>query len=272
MDDRVRFLRELFEDAPGLVILTRGPDHVYEYLNRAARENSPGSRPDVIGRTLREARPDVAGQGYLELYDGVYRTGESFVAHEAHVVLAAADGSRVDRYFRFSLAPWRDDDGKISGVLGNAIDISDEVAARGLQQELLRQTERLRAAAEDERRRLAELLDAIPVGVVIYDRDGRVVSGNRARLQIIGEAGQAPDVPSAVTQLQPTHEDGRPFTIDELPIMRALRGETIRAERMRVRGHDGVEMLVLSSAAPLRDASGAIHSAVQFFQELDPPR
>ncbi len=269
MSDRVKFLRELFDDAPGLVVLTRGPDHVYEYLNRAALANSSGFRSDLIGQTLRDGRPDVAGQGYVELYDGVYRTGESFVAHEAHLVLKTANGARLDRVFRFSLAPWREDD-KISGVLANAIDITDEVAARGLQKELLRQTEELRAQAEAERRQLAQLLDVIPVGVVIYGRDGTVISGNRARLQIIGEAGQAPDVASAVVQLQPTHEDGRPFAVDDLPIVRALRGETVRAERLRVRGPDGVMVVVLSSAAPLRDATGAIHSAVQFFQELDP--
>lgn len=271
MDDRVKFLRELFEDAPALVMLTRGPDHVYEYLNQAALVGSPVARTDLLGRTLRESRPELADQGYVELYDGVYRTGESFVAREAHLLLRGADGVRISRVFRFTLAPWRDADRRISGVLANAIDITDEVAARGLQTELLRQTEALRAAAEGERSRLAQLLDVIPVGVVIYSRDGTVISGNRARQAIIGEAGQTPDVTSAVAQLRPAHEDGRPFAVDDLPIMRALRGEIVRAERMRVRGHDGAEVLVVSSAAPLRDASGAIHSAVQFYQELDPP-
>jgi len=269
--DRVRFLRELFDDAPTLVMLTRGPDHVYEYLNRAALANASGSRSDLIGRSLRESRRELASQGYVELYDGVYRTGESFVANEARVGLNAPDGSRIERIFRFSLTPWRDADGKISGVLGNAIDITDEVEARAIQRELLRQTEELRAEADEERRRLAQLLDVIPVGVVIYGRDGAIISGNRARLQIIGEASQAVDVASSVAYLQPTHEDGRPFAVDDLPIMRALRGETVRAERLRVRGHDGADVIVLSSAAPLRDATGAIHSAVQFFQELDPP-
>lgn len=74
--DRVRFLREVFDDAPAMVTLTRGPDHVYEYLNRAALENSSGSRSDVIGRSLRASRPELVADGYVELYDGVYRTGK----------------------------------------------------------------------------------------------------------------------------------------------------------------------------------------------------
>ena len=269
-NERVRSLRELFDDAPVMVTLTRGPDHVYEYLNRSALENASGARSDLIGRSIRASRPELVANGYLELYDGVFRTGKSFVANEAHVPLKGADGARIDRVYRFSLTPWRDSDGRIGGVLGNAVDITDEVAARSLQRELLRQTEELRAEAEEERRRLAQLIDVIPVGVVIYGRDGAVLMGNRARQRIIGEAGKATDVRTSVAYLQPVRADGRPFELDDLPVMRALRGETVRAERMRVRVHGGAEVVVLTSAAPLRDANGEIHSAVQFFQELDP--
>ena len=268
--DRVRFLRQLFDDAPGLVVLTRGPKHVYEYVNKAASRSS-GFRPDLIGRTLRESRPELVEQGYEVLYDGVYRTGQSFVANDSRIVRMAADGSRDERVLRYSLTPWRDDDGKVSGVLVNAIDITDEVAARELQRELLRQTELLRAEAESERLRLDQLLDVIPVGMVIYDRDGKVIRGNQARARIVGDPSRSADVATSVAYLRPAHEDGRPWAIDELPATRALRGETVRGARLYIRRLDGVEMVVLTSAAPLHDVTGAVDGAVQFFQELDPP-
>ena len=268
--DRVRFLRQLFDDAPGIVVLTRGPKHVYEYVNKAASRSS-GFRPDLIGRTLREGRPDLVEQGYEALYDGVYRTGQSFVANDARIVRKGADGSRDERVLRYSLTPWRDDDGKVSGVLVNAIDITDEVAARELQQELLRQTEVLRAEAESERLRLDQLLDVIPVGMVIYDRDGKVIRGNQARARIVGDPSRSADVATSVAYLRPAHEDGHPWAIDELPATRALRGETVRGARLYIRRLDGVEMVVLTSAAPLHDVTGAVDGAVQFFQELDPP-
>ena len=268
--DRVRFLRQLFDDAPGLVVLTRGPKHVYEYVNKAASRSS-GFRPDLIGRTLRESRPELVEQGYEVLYDGVYRTGQSFVANDSRIVRMAADGSRDERVLRYSLTPWRDDDGQVSGVLVNAIDITDEVAARELQRELLRQTELLRAEAESERLRLDQLLDVIPVGMVIYDRDGKVIRGNQARARIVGDPSRSADVATSVAYLRPAHEDGRPWAIDELPATRALRGETVRGARLYIRRLDGVEMVVLTSAAPLHDVTGAVDGAVQFFQELDPP-
>ena len=265
----MRFLRQLFDDAPAIVVLTRGPKHVYEYLNKAAI-NSSGYRTDILGRPLREARPELADQGYEALYDGVYRTGQSFAASDARVVRTTADGSRDERVLRFSLTPWRDDDGKVSGVLVNVIDITDEVAARDLQRELLRQTERLRAEAESERLRLDQLLDVIPVGMVIYDRVGKVVRGNQARTLIIGDPTRSPDVATSAAYLRPAHKDGRPWTLDELPAARALRGETVRGALLYIRTLDGVEKVVLTSAAPLHDVTGAIDGAVQFYQELEP--
>lgn len=269
-DERARFLKQLFDDAPTLVILTRGPDHVYQYLNRAALSNAGGARAGLIGRTIRE-RPELVEQGYVELYDGVYRTGESFVGQEARIDLGGPAGSRSPHVFRFSLTPWRGDDGKVSGVLTNAIDITDEVAARELQQELVRQTEQLRAQAESERLRLLQLLDVIPVGMVIYDSNGKVTAGNRARARIVGDPSRSVDIASSAAYLRLQHHDGRPYTIDELPITRALRGETIRGEGIVIDRVDGVRFSVLVSAAPLRDATGAIDSAVQFYQELEPP-
>ena len=270
-DERARFLKQLFDDAPTLVILTRGPDHVYQYLNRVALSNAGGARAGLIGRTIRESRPDLVGQGFLALYDGVYRTGESFVGQDARIDLVGPQGSRPPHVFRFSLTPWRGDDGKVSGVLTNAIDVTDEVAARELQQELVRQTEKLRAQAESERRQLLQLLDVIPVGMVIYDRGGRVTAGNKARARIVGDPSRSVDVASSAAYLRLRHhDDDRPYTIDELPITRALRGETIRGERLTIDRVDGVRLSVLVSAAPLRDAAGEIDSAVQFYQELEP--
>lgn len=267
-DDRVRFLRQLFDDAPGLVVLTRGPKHVYEYLNKAAITSS-GYRPDILGKTLREARPELVEQGYGEMYDGVYRTGQSFVGHDARLVRTTADGSRDERVLRYSLTPWRDEDGRVSGVLVNAVDMTDEAAAQDLQRELLRRTEQLRSEAEAERRRLDQLLEVIPVGMVIYDRDGKVTAGNKARARIVGDPSRSTDIASSAAYLRLCHPDGRAYTIDELPITRALRGETIRGERVLIDRVDGVKMTVLLSAAPMRDPSGAIDSAVQFYQELD---
>jgi PAS domain-containing protein len=67
-------LRALFQQAPGHMAVLRGPDHVYALVN-AAYQRLVGDR-DLIGKPVREALPELAGQSFFELLDEVYMTGK----------------------------------------------------------------------------------------------------------------------------------------------------------------------------------------------------
>ena len=55
--------RRLFEQAPGFIIIMRGPDHVVEFVNDAHR--TVFDSEDWLGKSVREAFPSIAGQGFL---------------------------------------------------------------------------------------------------------------------------------------------------------------------------------------------------------------
>src|SRR6516164_3280359 len=69
-----------FMQAPALIALLRGPDHIYEFVNERYIEVI-GDR-NYIGRPVREAVPEAADQGLVAILDRVYATGEPFVATE----------------------------------------------------------------------------------------------------------------------------------------------------------------------------------------------
>jgi len=81
------YLRMLFEQAPGFMAVLRGPQHVFSIVNGSYRALI--DRDDVIGRTVRDALPDIAGQGFYELLGEVYRTGTPYTAHGARIFLQA---------------------------------------------------------------------------------------------------------------------------------------------------------------------------------------
>ena len=49
----------MFEQAPGFITILRGPEHTYEFANATYRRLF-GDR-ELIGKTVREAFPDLAG-------------------------------------------------------------------------------------------------------------------------------------------------------------------------------------------------------------------
>jgi PAS domain S-box-containing protein len=136
--------RSLFEQAPGFVIIMRGPEHVVEFVNREHRRLFDSDT--WPGKPIRVAFPDLAGQGFFEMLDAVYATGFTQKAHNAPVRYRQPEtGEAKTRYLDFIYAPFFDGDGRMSGVFCEGFDVTDRVAAEA---ELLSAEERLRLATE----------------------------------------------------------------------------------------------------------------------------
>jgi signal transduction histidine kinase len=99
-------------------------------------------RRDVIGRNIREAVPEAAEQGFMELLDTVYQTGEPFVGRGMPIQLARGKSQALDlRYLDFVYQPRRDADGNVTGIIVLGIDVTESRRA----EQLLLQSEKLNA-------------------------------------------------------------------------------------------------------------------------------
>jgi PAS domain S-box-containing protein len=96
----------------------------------------------VIGKTFREALPELDGQEFYKLLDEVYTTGVPYIAKEARVDLLN-EGQLKTYYFNFIYKALRDAEGNIFGVMNTASDVTDLVIAR---QELAKAEGQLRIA------------------------------------------------------------------------------------------------------------------------------
>ena len=144
--------RRLFQQAPGFIAILRGPALTYEFVNDAFVRLF-GDR-DYIGRTVREAFPEIEGQGFLDLMDQVYATGERHVARNTPVQLQATPGGPAEeRFLDFINEPVVDKSGAVTGLFVEGHDVTDARRAT----EALRQSEaRLRALNADLERQVVE--------------------------------------------------------------------------------------------------------------------
>jgi signal transduction histidine kinase len=122
-------LYEVFMQAPAAIAVLEGADHVFTVSNPLYQELI-GRRP-VLGKPLRDALPELGGQGFYELLDQVYETGESFSAKEMRVLIDRdADGILEPIYVDFVYQPLRDPDGTSFGVMAHAVEVTVQVLAR----------------------------------------------------------------------------------------------------------------------------------------------
>ena len=251
-----QLIEEIFQQAPALIAATMGPDHVVQYVNPVAERVAGHRAHALLGRPLRAVFPEVEGQGIFELFDRVYQTGEPFEGTEVRVRYDRdGDGALEEAYFNVAYVPLRDERGAITGIVQHAVEVTAQVRAR--------------QQVQAERDRLQQVLDVLPVGLLIADTTPAIVMSNRAIEELFGVPLLGRAVPVARPDtFAPCRLDGTPWPIAELPLVRALRGERVQSEQVVFRhARYGHPVTVLVHAAPLQDGA-SITGAVAAFQDI----
>ncbi len=122
-------LASVLEQAPALMATLEGSEHVFTTVNQEYREFFAGR--EIVGRRVIDLLPEIEAQGIIGVLDDVYRTGESFSSKELPMDLDRHGTGRVERYyFNLVYQPLRDGDGRTSGVLADAVNITEQVEGR----------------------------------------------------------------------------------------------------------------------------------------------
>jgi PAS domain S-box-containing protein len=121
-----RGLRDLFMQAPSFMAVLTAPDHTFALVNHALQDLI-GHR-QVVGRTLAEALPEVAEQGFLALLDQVLASGQPYIGQEDRVELQRTPGGALEeRFVDFIFQPVRAATGEILGVFIDGSDVTPRV-------------------------------------------------------------------------------------------------------------------------------------------------
>ncbi|WP_433090073.1 GAF domain-containing protein [Dactylosporangium sp. CA-052675] len=172
-------LRALFGQSIAVFASLAGPTHVVETANPAFFATIGGEERARTGVAIAELMPELAGQGFLDLLDEVYRTGEPYTGRDARVVLGTGPYAR-EAFFDFTYEPRRDTNGNATGIQVIGVETTQIKHAQRLMAEhraLLEQIARQAALTDvlDGMARCIENVapDEVLVSVLLADADGR---------------------------------------------------------------------------------------------------
>ncbi|MFB3827793.1 MAG: PAS domain S-box protein [Bryobacteraceae bacterium] len=170
-----RRLEEIFSALPAYFALYTGSEHVLEFSNPANIRLRGGWNP--IGQPLREAFPGLRAEAYAA-WDRVYRTGQPL--RIAETTPASFPGSGGDeRVFDLSLLPRRNAEGRITGVLAFATDVTEKTLARCAEEQ-----------AHQTLRQQAELISLSHDAIIAADACRVITSWNTGAERMYGYTAQ----------------------------------------------------------------------------------
>lgn len=169
---------QLFDQAPSFMAVLRGPEHRFDYTNPGY--NKLIGHRKVLGMRVADALPEVSSQGYVDLLDSVYQSGEPFVGQGSkYTMQAEPDGPIDERYLDFVYQPIRNDDGEVEGIFVEGIDVTDRQIA-------VERTEALTELAD----RIRDLEDPDDLAYAAAAILGRVLKVSRAGYGTIDKAAE----------------------------------------------------------------------------------
>lgn len=130
------YLKSMFKAAPGFMCVLSGKDLIFELANDAFLDLV--ARPAVLGESIREVLPELAGQGIFEMLERIVVTGEPFHGRDFPLLLRRSPDEVPRRlYVDFVWQPVRDEDGRVLAVFVQGSDVTERVLATEQQRVLL---------------------------------------------------------------------------------------------------------------------------------------
>jgi PAS domain S-box-containing protein len=249
LSDALRVVSETVLDA---VVIINGSGEVLAW-NGVAEQIFGWSAREVLGRNMTEIIvPPHHRQGHREGMLRYQTTGEARVLNRRIEIEALhKNGREFPIELSITTAPATD------GVV--FIGFMRDISARRQAEAALRQA---RADAELASTERTAILSQLAEGVIVADAAGRITFVNDAAGRLHGMVKLHVGPQDYTDAYQLLTEDGRPYPSEELPLARAVRGETVRDAKWRIRRPDGTEVLALGTAQPLIGPSGEQTGAV----------
>ncbi|WP_171818719.1 GAF domain-containing sensor histidine kinase [Pyxidicoccus fallax] len=241
------------------VVVVSVEDNVMRDVNPAFARMHGYAPEELRGRPLEDTLAPES-RGVLARH---VAAAHSKLSHEYESLHVRKDGSRFPAFSH--VTTFRDAAGRVVQRVATVLDITQRRAVEMDRQRLL-------AAVESERARLASVLDQMPAGIFIAEApSGRLLMASRHVEVLIGRPFDLSLTAEALASepYRVLHPDGRRYEVGELQLVRSLRhGEEVAGEELLIERPDGQRMTALVSSAPIRDREGTIVAAVATMTDI----
>ncbi|MBR9865364.1 MAG: PAS domain-containing protein, partial [Rhodobacteraceae bacterium] len=238
LETMTEFFKSTFDQAPSFMAVVDGPEHRFKMANKTYLDLI-GQR-DIIGHTVREAFPDIEGQGFFELLDQVYTSGEPVSFKGMPATLQKTPDEYPEKFYvDFMFHPLKEANGNVTGIFVQGHDVTRQKTA-----------ESNLAATREKFRTMAQ---SMPNHVWTADKDGSLNWLNDRTYEFTGMAEGTLYGPDWVKVLHPEDIDSAMAAWTY-----SIENEVNYETEFRIRKADGSYRWHIVRASPLRADDGGL--------------
>jgi len=232
-------LRSTILQAPVAMCIFKGENFIVDLANDRMFELWGKPAAAVMHKPIFEALPETKNQGLEAIVQGVYTTGKTFSADGVPITLQR-NGAIELVYVNFVYEPYRESDGKVSGILAVAVDVTAQLTAS--------------KKIEEREQKFRLLADSMPQLIWTGDTNGNLNYFNQSVYDYSDLREE--DVKKEGGWMEIVHPDEREENIKQW-LNAVSTGNDFKFEH-RFRRYDGEYRWQLSRAKPQLDDNGNI--------------
>lgn len=215
------------------ILIFKGEEMILEAANQALFKFWKVDE-SALGKKFLDILPEMKGQGFLELLQDVFRTGNPVFKLGVPAVFDEKDGEKRTVYTNFSYQPYREANGAISGVIVMASDVTEQVKAR--------------KQIDEVQKKWKDLANSMPVMVWTADAEGNVDFFNERWYEFSGLSFEE-SVGSGWTSVLHPEDAEQCLAVWSA----ALAKQTAYEVEMRYRRKDGQYVWCIARALPVKE-------------------
>lgn len=269
LQESERNFKNMILQSPVASCIYNGPRFILSVANKRMLELIGKTEEQVLNKPVMEGLPEVKDEGFEQILQKVYNTGEGFEAREQAVPLPR-DGKVETVYINFTYTAIRNGEGQVTDVLAVAYDVSDQVKAKLQLKAFAEEKERIAKSLREERERLIQILETMAEGVGIIDVEGNITYANPMAERILGL--QRDEILTRTYFSTTWHNlrlDGSALPESEHPMSIAMTtGQLVFDHVIAVQPPDKELIFISINAAPIRNEDGEIVAGIGSFMDV----
>lgn len=241
LDEKIIFVEQLFKDNTKGVAIYSVPNLVLLKANQMFldfKETPFNNKEYIIGKSLREIVKGFKGSEVEVIWDSILETQKGWGLKEFRY----DNYSRGITYWDSTLTPIFEN-GKMKYIFQTSIEVTEMVLNK-------RKLEEQNKIIQEQKEQLEAILENMIEGVTVRDKCGNMILINATAKKIMDMADANKNAGDVIYGNSFTDLDGVPISSDKIPMVRALKGETVKNHKLIFKQPDK-ESIMEINATPI---------------------